>query len=339
MDNPPAMMIDLPKAHRMMKFATAAYGPQVIANAVFESGERMPPAPTASTRSAVMKHVGIENNDENIVVMDLDAGEDLEYLRHYCVIDHAHKAVALAVRGTLSISSTMVNCAGYCDDFLCDGTKAHSGMAKMTRGIWNKSGEAIVVALKKHDDYEFIVCGHSLGAGVAGLLHVWVHQEQLIPSKTTTECFLYGGPPTLSSMNKNGVDDNPHLQSAIQNTTFFMYKRDIVPFLSVDSIRRFFRLVAAVDQLKIPLWKKVLMDHEVLAPTEDILAAYQQAVEENDDDATMPTIEKAPTVYVPAKTIVWIEPKPRTRRRLAVVWRPFVRGRSIRLHFAIRKKS
>jgi hypothetical protein len=139
MDNPPAMMIDLPKAHRMMKFATAAYGPQVIANAVFESGERMPPAPTASTRSAVMKHVGIENNDENIVVMDLDAGEDLEYLRHYCVIDHAHKAVVLAVRGTLSISSTMVNCAGYCDDFLCDGTKAHSGMAKMTRGIWNKS--------------------------------------------------------------------------------------------------------------------------------------------------------------------------------------------------------
>jgi hypothetical protein len=91
-----------------------------------------------------------------------------------------------------------------------------------------------------------------------------------------------------------------------------MYKRDIVPFLLVDSIRRFFRLVAAVDQLKIPLWKKVLMDHEVLVPTEDILAAYQQAVEENDDDATMPTIEKAPTVYVPAKTIVWIEPKPRT---------------------------
>jgi hypothetical protein len=52
-------------AEAFTQFATAAYGPQVIANAVFESGERVPPAPTASTQSAVMKHVGIENNDES----------------------------------------------------------------------------------------------------------------------------------------------------------------------------------------------------------------------------------------------------------------------------------
>jgi hypothetical protein len=99
------------------------------------------------------------------------------------------------------------------------------------------------------------------------------------------------------------------LESAIQDTTFFLYKCDIVPFLLVDSIFQFFWLVATVDKLKFPVWGKVLMDHEVLVPMEDILAVYQQAVKAK-DDATMPTIEKAPTVYVPAKTIVWIEPKP-----------------------------
>ena len=83
----------------------------------------------------VCEHIGLPSSD--ILVWEMDLGEDLEYLRHFCAIDHVHKQVVLAIRGTFSVTSTLVDLVGYCDDF-CGG-KAHSGMAKMARAIWKKS--------------------------------------------------------------------------------------------------------------------------------------------------------------------------------------------------------
>jgi hypothetical protein len=293
------------EAHRIMKFATAAYGQQVIASAVFETGERVPLAPHTKDIDAVMKHVCISDKND-IVVFDMDFGEDLDCLRHYCAVDHAHKAVVLAVRGTYSVSSIMVDLAGYCDDF-CGG-KSHAGMSKMARGIWKRSGEAIVERLNQlPDDYAFIIGGHWLGAGVAGLINILVHHEQLVPSDRQVRCYIYGSPPTFSPL--IGADDS--IKAAIQGTTAVVYQRDLVPFISVFALRRFLRLIAAMDKLKVPLWRKVLIDHEILSPSEDMLAAYLSA-----DNEELPPLEQAPMVFVPAKAIVWLKRKKKASRLL-----------------------
>jgi hypothetical protein len=305
-DGPQADAVDMKEAHRIMKFSTAAYGQQVIASAVFETGERVAPAPHTNDIDAVMKHVCISDKND-IVVFVMDFGEDLDCLRHYCAVDHAHKAVVLAVRGTYSVSSsTMVDLAGYCDDF-CGG-KAHAGMSKMARGIWNRSGEAIVERLNQlPDDYVFIIGGHSLGAGVAGLINILVHREQLIPSDRQVRCYVYGSPPTFAPL--IGADDS--IMAAIQGTTAVVYQRDLVPFISVFALCRFLRLVAAMDKLKVRLWRKVLIDHEILSPSEDMLAAYRSA----DNEELLP-LEQAPMVFVPAKAIVWLKRKKKASRLL-----------------------
>ena len=82
------------------------------------------------------------------------------------------------------MSSTMINCAGYCDDFC--GAKAHSGMAKVAKGLSTKSGPAIVERLNElADGYKFIICGHSLGAGVAGPVNLLVYYEEMISTEQT----------------------------------------------------------------------------------------------------------------------------------------------------------
>ena len=296
---------DVKKACRIMKHATAAYGPQVIANAVFESGERLPPLPTDKSQYAIMKHIGIPNKPENIVVMKLKYGEKLNYLRHFCVIDNKNKCIVLAVRGTYSVSSTYVDLAGYCEEFC--GAYAHSGMAKMAIGIWESSGSAIVQALEDHPDYEFIICGHSLGAGVAGLLNVMLNDQiDFLPPATQNniQCYLYGGPPSFSTL--SDVDNK--LLPAVKNTKCFIYNKDTVPYISVDSARRFMKILAAIDELKTPFWKAFLIDHEFMEPTQEMIDTFNKV---HNNEELLPKINRAPALYNPAAEIIWIEQEPR----------------------------
>lgn len=157
-ESPPSLEF-LTKAARLMKYATAAYGRGMITSAELETGSRVPVV-HARTRGAVIRHIGLSpsssrSRDETdiIVVMKVDIGEDVKCLRHFCVVDHSNKAVVLAIRGTYSVSDIFVDLSGYCEDF-CNG-KAHSGMAKMARAVWEDSGSTILDRLNQlPDEYE-----------------------------------------------------------------------------------------------------------------------------------------------------------------------------------------
>jgi hypothetical protein len=154
-------------AEHFMKFATAVYGPTVIMSAQLELGyvNAVPSkANEISIEQAIANHTGIDAK-KDILVADVESGESTEYLRHMVVVDHSQKCVVLAVRGTFSVTGALVDLAGFSDDF-CGG-HAHSGMAKMAKAVWKKASEEIQ---KESDDlpkdYDLVVTGHSLGAGV-----------------------------------------------------------------------------------------------------------------------------------------------------------------------------
>ncbi|KAI0772559.1 alpha/beta-hydrolase [Trametes elegans] len=117
----------------------------------------------------------------------------------------------------------------------------HGGMLKMTRAM-GAPGKPVHVAvrdaLRKNKGYSLVLCGHSLGAGVAGLLALmWAspstrltHRASGLPvnRQVTAYCFA---PPCLVS---------PRLSAkagASGLITSFVYGHDIVSRLSLGSVR------------------------------------------------------------------------------------------------------
>ena len=55
---------------------------------------------------------------------------------------------------------------------------AHAGMARMARAVWSTAGDDVCRALAASPEgTELILTGHSLGAGVASLLTLMLHEE------------------------------------------------------------------------------------------------------------------------------------------------------------------
>ncbi|KAF7330871.1 Lipase class 3 [Mycena venus] len=116
---------------------------------------------------------------------------------------------------------------------------AHSGMLRMARAMGDIGKPvqlAVHEALLHNPEYELVLCGHSLGAGVAGLLGLmWADPKTCLTVKSSglplnrrvsVYCFA---PPSL-------ID--PALGKIAENLiTSFVYSHDVVSRLSLGAIR------------------------------------------------------------------------------------------------------
>ncbi|GAA49815.1 Sn1-specific diacylglycerol lipase alpha, partial [Clonorchis sinensis] len=114
-----------------------------------------------------------------------DPGAKQVYLSPYFVaVDDVSRCIVIAVRGTLSFEDAIV-------DLLCDGVRleeienvveeqvgkrptfvGHRGMVGSARRLFHclLQENSIEIAKAKRPDYSLVVCGHSLGAGIASFL-------------------------------------------------------------------------------------------------------------------------------------------------------------------------
>ncbi|KAI8646079.1 hypothetical protein BD408DRAFT_380921 [Parasitella parasitica] len=122
----------------------------------------------------------------------------LHALVHYVTVDHYAEAIVLTCRGTLGLGDVLTDLT--CDykeftlptDSISHGEEAngghrrayvaHGGMLEAAQLLATQKGkvfEAIKKGLESYPQYGLILCGHSLGAGVASLLSVLWSEEKL----------------------------------------------------------------------------------------------------------------------------------------------------------------
>jgi hypothetical protein len=122
----------------------------------------------------------------------------LHALVHYVTVDHYAEAIVLTCRGTLGLGDVLTDLT--CDykeftlptDSIAHGEEAnggqqrtyvaHGGMLEAAQLLATQKGkvfEAIKKGLECYPHYGLVLCGHSLGAGVASLLSVLWSEEKL----------------------------------------------------------------------------------------------------------------------------------------------------------------
>ncbi|KAJ1674824.1 hypothetical protein EV182_002490, partial [Spiromyces aspiralis] len=102
-------------------------------------------------------------------------------LVHYIAVDHATESIVLACRGTLGISDVLIDMACNYDVIQLDRHpqsrveqfRVHAGMwhsAQMLADPRSEVFREVAEALRMFPRYGLVLCGHSLGGGVASLL-------------------------------------------------------------------------------------------------------------------------------------------------------------------------
>ncbi|KAG7342596.1 lipase class 3 [Nitzschia inconspicua] len=284
------------EARRYMRYATAVYGQAMIHAAEVDARGNFPSTSTFGTvtKSAISKHISVPPDD--IVVMDVQYNGDTEYLRHMIVVDHQHQKVVLSIRGTFSLGEIVIDAAAFSREF-CGG-EAHSEMATMAERVWSKAGPTITTMLEQNDKYELIITGHSLGAGAACLLMILLETKpSLLPPHQTKRCFAYAPPPVYTPLE--------FVPQTVRSTTSFVHQNDMVPFLSVHTVRRLFRQIKAVDDVSHDQMTRreryqVLLGMQPPPPA--LIASVVKATE------TVVTPKPgAPILSIPSETIVWLK--------------------------------
>ncbi|KAI9474859.1 hypothetical protein BDB00DRAFT_202752 [Zychaea mexicana] len=207
-----------------MRYASAAYGEAFMRILRIGDIPSVLPSSHHPNHHAFSHHTGVAVDDillssytDAIPLSGSVQHPQLHALVHYVTVDHSAEAIVLTCRGTLGLSDVLT-------DLMCDYSefslptspytkfKAHGGMLEAAQLLAKQKGkvyQAILEGLGKHPSYGLVLCGHSLGAGVAALLSVLWSQER----------------HTASTQQQQGSSGNNHIAMAA-------LARDPVPFIT-----------------------------------------------------------------------------------------------------------
>ncbi|KAE8387512.1 hypothetical protein BDV23DRAFT_161039 [Aspergillus alliaceus] len=184
-------------------------------------------------------------------------------LVHYLFLDHESKAVVLTLRGTWGFEDILTDMTCDYDDLEWQGKswKVHKGMHASAQRLLMGGGEKVMItlraALEEFPDYGVVLCGHSLGGGVAALLATMISEPTSNGSgtafmttsyKATTQrltptggsehshaaCFLPSGRPIHVYAYGPPAAMSPFLRRATRGLiTTIVNGQDVVPSLSL----------------------------------------------------------------------------------------------------------
>ncbi|KAG0261744.1 hypothetical protein BG011_000708 [Mortierella polycephala] len=168
-------------------------------------------------------------------------------LVHYINLDHGAQCVVLTCRGTLGLSDVLTDLCAHYDDLELPTSKAagkqgdqrprpkykvHAGMHASARLLSLESStvyKTIKKALEDYPDYGLVLCGHSLGGGVAALLSLlWSMKSQDFEAYLKHE---------EGSSDEEEEEKGQHVNAKMRNggTRRFIYPEITTPFVTTSA--------------------------------------------------------------------------------------------------------
>lgn len=205
---------------RFCRFSSASYG----SNALKVMGVPRDPQSLPSTASDGHVHSAFSENaglpPSTILLSSFvdpaggsnAAGEtDTGFpLVHYLSIDHDSKAIVLTLRGTWGFEDILTDMTCDYDDLEWQGKnwKVHKGMHASAKRLLEGGGGRVMItlraALEEFEDYGIVLCGHSLGGGVAALLATMISEPNPVQTGTSFITSSYR-PQLLPDSNSNNT--------------------------------------------------------------------------------------------------------------------------------------
>lgn len=150
--------------------------------------------------------------------------------------DHSKRSIVVTTRGSLSIYDAITDFYGQPDSFPLDGCPSdwlcHRGIAKAAQYVKTilETQGILEEAFKSRPDlqsetYDLILCGHSLGAGVAAILGILLRQQY-----PNLKVYLYSAPGGLLSL--------PVVEYTKQFSTTVFLGNDVVQRLGIAQYER-----------------------------------------------------------------------------------------------------
>lgn len=180
---------------RYIRFATASYGHrfmQVLGVANYDVPTGSGPYIDADGRTHPFDHVIFSRHVGLPLEAVLDSTANTEphltsraslHLRplvlhvpnYYLAVDHASKTIIVTIRGTLGLSDMLTNLSCEYTSIWVNGAacQVHAGMFAQARALARPHGRlhnVVKKALLQWADHGLVICGHSMGGGVASLL-------------------------------------------------------------------------------------------------------------------------------------------------------------------------
>ena len=166
--------------------------------------------------------------------------------------------------------------------------------------------DAIVKGLDENQGYRLILTGHSLGAGIAALLAIKLHFDGHALGRNV-RCFGFGCPPVfgspVSSPSMQGMVGFQRVKKSFARTVCFMNGQDVIPFLSMDAIRRLADMLNQVDAITETMnpIDQLLLSRGWKEPTDDLVGIVKNG---SSDLAPLPG---AARLKIPGRFVVWMD--------------------------------
>lgn len=238
---------------RYLRFALAPYGSLMLAlTGLLNVGELLRPLNHKSSRAndieSAAQFLGLP--EENILATGEHYAERRRaqrrvrgrhaespadaYHQPWWMLVSEGEDLFLCIRGSASLEDIATDLA--CENVSFLHGEAHDGMVAAATNVWHEALPAVQAALQQSSFRRLVVCGHSLGGGVALLLGLRLRAESQLPLETFA--FAAGPPPVFHGTASRQLEEGLFV---------LINALDLVPRLSFTSVSN---LVVAAQRLE-----------------------------------------------------------------------------------------